>query len=450
MNEASLLSCYSKERISVVRDTILGMLSQAFPQEAASRLLFSYLEELNKLDAEIDRLHSVNAPPADISQACRVLLSKIAQLVPRLGVLQRSSSLRIAFELAKSVQTLATQLLHTDGLLANSQFNILCASEWHYSPLYYQKHDLLEEMILFGLPATESDNSLVYPIMAHEAGHAFWAYSKSKDNLRRLIDEKFRKIVFDYWDQLEGSGCTGGLSKPGAPVELQTNIFYSNLVTRLSGAAHRQAEETFCDYIGISTFGSSYLSAFAYLAAAGARGDYSDTYCSSATRSSLLICAANSLSIPIPTCFEVAFDTKSRVEAYPYSNPEVLGAIASASQPFFLVSILGELTVMEVASEILSFASAIGQSAGVVAPDVDRVARAKSYLSLSVPTPSDCTPQETLCAAWEVSDEQRAQMLAFATLEGKQKWIAFVSGNRVLKETVAKSLEINDLMAGVT
>lgn len=449
MNEASLLSCYSKERISVVCDTIHRMMSQTFPQEAASRLLSSYLEELNKLDAEINRLHSINASPADITLTCRVLLSKIAQLLPRLGVLQRSSSLRIAFELAKSVRTLATQLLHADKGLATIHFNILCASEWHYSPLYYQKHDLIEEMILFGLPATESDNSLLYPIMAHEAGHAFWAYSKLKDNMRRLIDEKFRKIVFDHWDQLEGSGCTVGNHKPGTPAELQNNIFYSNLVTRLSGAAHRQAEETFCDYIGISTFGSSYLSAFAYLAAPGTRGDYSDNYCSSATRSSLLVCAANSLSISIPACFEVAFDTKSRVQEYPYNNPEVMGAIASASQPSFLVSILGELTVIEVASEILSFAVKIGQSAGVVAPDANRVMRAKSYLSLCVPTPSDCTPQETLCAAWEVSDEQRAQDIAYATPEGEEMWTAFISGNRVLKETVAKSLEINDLMTGV-
>lgn len=441
-----ILVYYSKERLRSVRNAVTSMQSQQFPQEATSSLLSSYTDILNNLETDISNL-AISASLADISQTSRVIVAKISQIVQALGILQRSSSLRISYELATSVRRLCLKILSSDPKINGGSLKVLCASEWSYSPLYYKKLDLQEDMILLGLPACESDNALMLPIMAHEVGHTYWAYSRKREALRVLVEEEFRRQVFDKWDALVSAGFLQGFAKPKDIAQLKSDIFYSNLVTNITAPVLRQAEETFCDYLGLSVFSSAYMSSFAYFIGMGAHLDYSTNYCSSVTRSSLLLCAANKAKIDVPITFINSFQTQIRTQDFPYADPEL---DAAASKPLHppLVFAISELTIAKVAEQIWDFAEQIAQDAGLVRASADRVESALKYFHALTPSPPEFNPREALCAAWKASDELRQQISSFKDPNFPTKWADCIGKDNAIRECLAKSLEVFELETG--
>lgn len=443
-----ILTYYSKERLRTVRNAVRAMLAQQFPQEAARSLLSSYIDILDSLESDIEKLAISGASLTDLSQTSRVVFAKISQIVQALGILQRSSSLRISFELAAAVRRMCLTILKSDPNLQTRQFMVICASEWDYSPIYYPKFDLQEDMILLGLPASESDNALMLPIMAHEVGHAFWAYSRTRDALRVIVEDRFRYQVFNKWDILLQAGIFQGIAKPTTIGEMKSNIMYSNLITSISGPVLRQAEETFCDFLGLALFSSAYLSAFSYLAGMGAHRDYSKIYCSSATRSSLLLCASDKATIIVPIAFSEAFQTANRRGSFPYRDDDLDRDATSGSNPLQLVLAISELTITNIAERIWEIADGIANTSSLNRASAARIDDALKYFKALVPTPPEFNPREALCAAWKESDALRDQIGSFADVELPDKWANCMLRDIAIRECVAKSLEVYELERG--
>jgi hypothetical protein len=59
--------------------------------------------------------------------------------------------------------------------LVGDKARLILSSEWEYVPYTYpQNLNELPEFIVIGLPASESDNILVFPAAGHELGHSLW------------------------------------------------------------------------------------------------------------------------------------------------------------------------------------------------------------------------------------------------------------------------------------
>jgi hypothetical protein len=145
---------------------------------------------------------------------------------------------------------------------------VVISSEWNYVPFIYPlPTSLLKDFIFVGLPASESQNALLVPIAGHELGHAVWRRTKVAVSLSSEV----RKAVIEQ-------------VKTGNSVQDRWLPAYSY--------ALRQAEEVFCDIIGLWLFGAGFLHAFRYLLAPdeGSRG--SAYYPSTHDRAEFLTIAA--------------------------------------------------------------------------------------------------------------------------------------------------------------
>jgi hypothetical protein len=93
-------------------------------------------------------------------------------------------------------------------------------------------------------------------------GHSVWAHYKLAQSFTAKVEDEVVQAIqarlTDY-QQLFGTGI-----KPG---DLTTNLFARETWRLAAEWCLSQAEESFCDFIGVRIFGASYLHAFAYLLA---------------------------------------------------------------------------------------------------------------------------------------------------------------------------------------
>ncbi len=144
--------------------------------------------------------------------------------------------------------------------LLGQQAKLVLSCEWEYSPYIYHSVPQLPDFALLGLPASESGNPLLLPLAGHEFGHSLWAQGRLRDDVlppvqTALIDN----IRTQRWaDHRRFYGI-------GDPAELTTTLLGNqSFVTALDWAL-AQAEETFCDFLGLRIFGPSFAEAHVFL-----------------------------------------------------------------------------------------------------------------------------------------------------------------------------------------
>jgi hypothetical protein len=244
---------------------------------------FSYPDARDALDILRSRLQHRGGQVAEsesFSAATRnAILREINYLISRItavtGIITRSASVRNAFELYAPFLEICKALVGGDARL-------ILSSEWEFVPFTYpQTLAELPQFIVIGLPASESDNVLVFPAAGHELGHSVWSKHSVGDHFKirveQQIDESFRKNRSQFdgtFPDLKGA-------------DLEQDMFVQHIKSSVFSAAMMQAEETFSDFMGLLLFGESYLFAFEYLIApqiSGVRSkEYPDTFERAAT-----------------------------------------------------------------------------------------------------------------------------------------------------------------------
>ncbi|HUY32087.1 MAG TPA: hypothetical protein VMV69_04845 [Pirellulales bacterium] len=245
--------------------------------------------------------------PAIVKQQCTLSLSALFDYVPLLGFILRSTNVRNAFEVFGPLLRLARDLLEPGVDKSKCQTRLVLSSEWDYSPFVYGEIPDLPGFVLIGLPAPESSNPLLIPLAGHELGHAVWQKADYHTAITPCIKTHMLDVIRSRWKEFQAA-----LPSPkGAPValaDLTTNMFCVQFWQQCVPWALRQAEESYCDFVGIRIFGESYLHAFAYILSPSTEGERSLVYPNMRKRVSNLLDAASSYGVPVPPHYLDMFD----------------------------------------------------------------------------------------------------------------------------------------------
>jgi len=186
------------------------------------------------------------------------LITELDTYLPLLGFILRSSNVRNAFEVFDPLIAICSAVLGED-------VRLIYSSEWDYSPFTetFTFPKLQNELVVVGLPAHESSNSLVIPVVGHELGHALWYRADVISQLGPGIEGDVIAYFIRHLDEVVEKEEADDIRSQAAP-EIAVAVFVPE-VGRAQSYAKLQCEEVFCDIAGIRLFGASYLRAFAYL-----------------------------------------------------------------------------------------------------------------------------------------------------------------------------------------
>lgn len=239
----------------------VGKLKQGeFPyqhsKEALEKLnaLFSYkLKQLEQYGPQSD--------PDTVKQECAVALRTLFTYLPLLGFVLRSTNVRNAFEVYGPLLRLADNVLEPGVPQKNRKTRLLLSSEWNYSPFTYTEVIDLSDFVLIGLPAPESANPLLIPLAGHELGHALWAKKKLSAVFKPAANRACVASIPNHWPKYQQAFPWLKITA----ADLTSDLLAFETWSKAVQWAIKQAEETFCDFVGVRVFGTSYLNAFAYL-----------------------------------------------------------------------------------------------------------------------------------------------------------------------------------------
>jgi hypothetical protein len=292
---------YTKERVRAFLGETDRLAEAEFPYWH-SRAVIDQLHVL--FQTKLTRLNAFAATshPSVVAQECRITLIALYQYLPLLGFVLRSTNIRNAFEVFGPFLRMAGDILEPGVDRANRKTKLLLSSEWWYSPLTYRPISDLPNFIFIGLPAPESSNPLLLPLAGHELGHSVWAHYKLAQSFIAKVEDQVVKAIqarFADYQKLFGTGI-----KPG---DLTTNLFARETWRLAAEWCLSQAEESFCDFIGVRIFGASYLHAFAYLLAPSF-GTRAIEYPGIETRVQNLVNAASKFGVSHSPSFPNLFD----------------------------------------------------------------------------------------------------------------------------------------------
>jgi hypothetical protein len=171
-----------------------------------------------------------------------------------LGFALRSTNTRNAFEFFVPLVRIAQKVLKRETKL-------ILSSEWDYSPFTYPfVFAELPNFVLIGLPASESENPLIIPLAGHELGHSVWKIYDLSSVFASALEGSVLKEIRSTWRKFEQLFSTNG-----DPNKLDTDLALWTIWSPAREWSRRQAEEIFCDAVGVRLFGESYFHAMEYL-----------------------------------------------------------------------------------------------------------------------------------------------------------------------------------------
>jgi hypothetical protein len=405
---------YTKERVRAFLAETDRQAESEFPYWHSRAVL----EQLRVLfETKLARLNAFapTSHPSVIAQECRITLVALYQYLPLLGFVLRSTNVRNAFEVFGPFLRMAGDILEPGVDRKNRKTKLLLSSEWFYSPLTYRPISDLPNFIFIGLPAPESANPQLLPLAGHELGHSVWAHYKlSQTFIAKVEDEivKAIKATFSEYQKLFGTHIKEN--------DLTTNLFAVETWRLAAEWCLSQAEESFCDFIGIRVFGGSYLHAFAYLLAPSF-GTRSTEYPGIETRVQNLVKAANKFGVAYSAAFATLFDA------------DALPTLSDGDEYRLRIA---DQALAQLVDGLLAEADARVTTAGLASSTDAEVAKVVKRIRQVVPAEGCRTIADILTGAWLASEEPDLWK-QFPSIAAKKL--------SVLKELVLKNLEIFEI-----
>jgi len=283
---------YARTRHEAFVTEIDRLLESDFPHTYPQKAL-KVIREL--MHQKLDEFKPGYSKPV-LSQLCSKNLRLFSIYLPILGVISRSTEVRNAFEIFQPLWRIASSLLDNQTIL-------ILSSEWDYVPHVYLDIKETPTLIMIGLPAFEANNPLVIPLAGHELGHPVWRRFGLGKQIHPLLDSAIIRTIKKTkreFKAVHNEVVPNDLRAPSA------NKYW----TAASGWAIRQAEEIFCDFVGLRIFGSSYANAFAYLMAPTQASQRSFEYPNMKKRAMHLKRAAQAYNITSPRKYSEFFTDK--------------------------------------------------------------------------------------------------------------------------------------------
>ncbi len=372
---------YARQRTQACLEEIARVAESEFPYKGSEEAL-KKLEELFR-----DRLKWLNSlslktKPDLIKQECAEALGELEDNLELLGFILRSTNVRNAFEVFRPVLRLARAILEPKVLTDPRQTQIVLSSEWAYSPFVYPELPQLPGFVLIGFPSPESGNPLIVPLAGHELGHSYW----SKEQMGSSLEPNFRKeilaILKTRWKDCQAAFPSIKITKN----QINTNTAaYETIWAPALSLTLMQGEETFCDFLGLRIFGTSYLESFAYLLAPNDLGERSLEYPDMLPRIGNLVRAAKEYGVPVRPGYEDQFDN--------YEPPDL-----SEEDEFRLE--MADEALDKLVPGLIKEADRVVKEAGIESSTPQEIARIVSRVRLVVPAEGCKTLADILNAAW--------------------------------------------------
>lgn len=379
---------------------------------------YQYSEEALKLikvliEEQVKYLKSIgpNSNKESSKQLCTTSLDALADFLPLLGFIIRSTNVRNGFEFYGPLLRLSRQVL------GNSDIRLVISSEWDYSPLTYQEIKGLKDFIFIGIPATESDNPLLIPLAGHELGHHLWANSTLNSKLKTSITKEIIKLIEARWKEFTNLYP----NVIDSPEDLTTNFFAYEIWATAVEWAIQQSTELFCDFIGVNIFGEAYLHAFAYLLAPGMSGMRPVGYPEINTRIKDLVLAANEYGIKC---------TDGYIDLY----NEVFDLDDSDSEKKFWLE-LADQAVKSIVPELIKDADSIVKKSKLIGFSENKINGILARFKMIVPAQNSESLQNILIAGWR----------AFHDAELWKDVSKITDRDSTLKELILKTIEVFEI-----
>lgn len=406
---------YAIDRLQAFLEELRHVSESEFPytdsKDALTLLQQRFEDRLTRLKA-----FDAKSNPDVVRNECALALQVLFVYLPLLGFILRSTNVRNAFEVFGPLLRLSRQFLDapTGG---GRPTQLLLSSEWDYSPLSYPEIPELPGFVLIGLPASESSNPLLIPLAGHELGHAKWVKTTLEAQTTARAFDTAAQVVTRRWTDFVRFL---GVSSAAKPADLTTDLYLLEMWQSAVGWAVRQAEETFCDCVGVGIYGRSYLEAFAYLLSPGHLLGRSLLYPSMNARVANALQAARTYSVDTPANYATLFDD------------EQLPSLSAADQ--FRLEVADE-TLRALVPEIIKEAGDRLTQANITLPAVAEVTRIVDRYRVVVPAETAASLSAIVNAAWRVTNDDTF-------------WrdIPQISDKRsTLKELVLKNIEIFEI-----
>jgi hypothetical protein len=381
----------------------------------------AFQEQLNSLQDD--------AEPEVLKDVANTALDSLVRYLPILGFILRSTNVRNGFELVGPLRRLARQLLQADathgakGAAKNEQVDVhlLLSSEWEYMPLFHSAR-YLPGYVMIGLPAHESSNPLLFPLCGHELGHALWANGR-ESQYSILLTGTLNDEFSSKWDDIKKAFPQfSGHTSP--PTGIQNTLFrgsgegvsFPEVVALVTQWATKQAEETFCDFVGLRLFGRAYYLAFTHILFPGNIGKRLPVYPNSDQRAGYMHDAIKHFKYPEDGVDVSVFDRRADWELP--SDRLLMGFADNA-----LKSMIPKL---------LADADETANRAGIPRVDEGSVERVLARYKHAVPVQGESLPA-ILGAGWRVFEN-----------ENFWQYSPHLTDNRVmvLKELMLKNIEL--------
>lgn len=407
---------YACKRIEATLAEIERLKEGDFPyghsQEALYKICQVYEGDLHQLES-IDDQNDV----ATVNRTCAIALSNMFRYLPFLGFVLRSTNLRNAFEVYRPLLDLASDVLEPGVVKLNRKTWLLLSSEWQYSPFIYKEVPTLLDFVLIGLPAPESGNPFLLPMAGHELGHRVWARKQLATALKVPVEQEVQRLIFSRWNEFQQvvHPQTVATTPTASDLFVLESIDWTSSVTRL------QAEESFCDLLGLRIFGVSYLYAFAYLLSPTLLGQRSPVYPNILKRVSNLLGAAQNYQVVAPEGYISMFEDQREPDLP--KKEEFLLSVADTALARFVPT-------------LIQFANQAIVEAGVVDVSDEEAQRIYGRLQLMVPAEKSKSLADILNAGW----------LAY---NSPNLWSDVITDAKLrsstLKELVLKNIEVFEI-----
>ncbi len=402
----------SKRRIDATRRTIENLLDLEFPYTDSEQAL----TEVKRIFEETSLALSSAKDSTDESLkrgVAETALERLIIYIPLLGFILRSTNVRNAFEIHGPLLRISKKLL-------KKEVRLLLSSEWEYSPMTYLNVPRLRDFILIGFPATESANPFLIPLSGHELGHNLWTKHELKDQVNEYVTRLIQqKINEDRWEEFSRLYDINETNDP----EFWNVPENKELIAQAATWATMQAEETFCDLIGMRIFGSSFLHAFVYLLSPGQKTRFL-IYPSLKNRMRTLLNAAQTWGIDTRLDYTGAFQADEQVQLI---DKEV-----------FQLE-LAEYAVGELELNIRDAANELVTDAGLGIIKQESVEKILKCIKNAVPAEKEISLAEVINAGWEAHLDK--------DLWADFKNMTLAEKFENLKEVILKSIEVLEVQS---
>jgi hypothetical protein len=406
---------YSKQRIESVIEEIDRLVSSDFPYiyskdalEMIGSIFKIHREELNSLTPKNDAL-AVHA-------ACQNSLNALFIYTPSLGFLLRSTNVRNSFEAYWPLLRLSRQLLSQQlpkEELPKEKIKLILSSEWDYSPFTYSIPSRTADFVFIGLPVPESSNPFLLPLAGHELGHSIWSKRQAYHSFKRSIELEIKTQIKNRWDK-------GNTFFPGIKdkEDFDSNFLAPQIWAPTVHWALKQAEESFCDFLGLRLFHEAYLHAFAYLFSPNTGPGRSKEYPNMLRRIKNLCVASQRYGVTVPSYYEGLFIDDIDDE----KSDEI---------KFFLS--VADLATDSIVPVLINSADTLVVHQKIAEPDREKIKEiAKRFIKHPVPHEDPVSLANILIAAWSVYHKQDLW----------QKHSFHKDKGSILKDLVLKNIEI--------